>query len=242
MIDLAHLGPGSTVLDLGTGIGEPAVTAARAVAPGMVTAVDVSPTMLDLARGRAEREGIANVEFVHADAASYRPERRFDAILSRWGLMFLPNVGAALTHHRNALRPGGRFVAATWSLPQDVPVISLPMAIATRRFNLEPPLLAGGPFALHDRDALAGAFDAAGYVDVEVRDHTVQYAFASAGEYFEHASDIAPPIIGLLRQLDETQIAELYREIERTVEERFAQPDGSVLIPNRAIIVAATAP
>jgi SAM-dependent methyltransferase len=243
MIELAAIGPGASVLDLATGVGEPAINAAKAVAPGgRVVGIDVSPVMLALARERAQREAVTNVEFVEANAATYSPEQPFDAILSRWGLMFLPNLGAALAHYRTCLRAGGRFAAATWGAPPEVPLISLPMALATRLFNLEPPLLHGGPFALHDPQALADAFRTTGYADVAVHDLEAVYPFDSAAEYFEHVSDVAPPLIALLRQLDDTQIAQLYREIERVVGERFQAPDGTLRIPNRVILATATAP
>jgi ubiquinone/menaquinone biosynthesis C-methylase UbiE len=243
LIELANIGPGSTVLDIGTGIGEPAIGAARAVAPGgRVIAIDNSPAMLALARERAQRESVANVEFVEADGAAFRGESKFDAILSRWGLMFLPNLSASLAHYRTLLRGGGRFTAATWGAPPEVPLISLPMALATRIFSLEPPLLHGGPFALHDAAALAERFVASGYRDVTVEDVSAVYPFYSAAEYFEHVSQVTPPLIALLKQLDEAQIAELYREIERVVTERFTSDDGTIRIPNRAIVVGATAP
>lgn len=244
LIEAARLSPGARVLDIATGVGEPAISAAKVVAPdGRVTAIDVSPAMIRLARERAEREGVNNVEFVEADAGSYGGGGGdFDAVLSRFGLMFVPRLNAALTHYRSMLRPGGRFAAATWCAPPEVPVISLPMAIATRRFNLEPPLLAGGPFALNDAEALKARFVATGYENVEVDDLVADYPFASAGEYFEHVCDVAPPLIALLRQLDEAQIAELYNEIERVIGERYTRADGTILMANRVLVVSASAP
>jgi len=94
MIELAQLHARQRVLDVATGIGEPALTAARVVGPaGHVTATDIAPGMLEIARERAEEAGLTNVEFVEADAETIDfPEGSFDAVLCRFGRMFLPNV------------------------------------------------------------------------------------------------------------------------------------------------------
>jgi ubiquinone/menaquinone biosynthesis C-methylase UbiE len=69
LVEMAGLGPGDTVLDIGTGYGEPALTAARAVMPGgRVIATDIAADMLAFARERAAQAGLENVEFLEADA------------------------------------------------------------------------------------------------------------------------------------------------------------------------------
>ena len=54
LVERAHIAPGARVLDFGTGLGEPALGAARRAGPtGSVVAIDPSPTMLALGRERA---------------------------------------------------------------------------------------------------------------------------------------------------------------------------------------------
>src|SRR5215470_1433797 len=63
MMELAHIAVGQRVLDVATGIGEPAMTAARRVgSSGSVVAIDQAPQMLALARERMQEAGIGNVE------------------------------------------------------------------------------------------------------------------------------------------------------------------------------------
>jgi cyclopropane fatty-acyl-phospholipid synthase-like methyltransferase len=65
MVSLAGIARGQRVLDVATGIGEPAVTAARAVGPsGLVVATDLAPQMLGIARERARALGLANITFL----------------------------------------------------------------------------------------------------------------------------------------------------------------------------------
>ena len=113
IVELSEIKSGDNVLDIATGIGEPAVTAARKVMPnGKVVATDISPQMLVIARTRAKSLGLdAIMEFRESDGEQLdllEPRARFDAILSRWGLMFLPNLHAALGRIRQMLVTDGR--------------------------------------------------------------------------------------------------------------------------------------
>ena len=94
LVELTRIRPGHRVLDVATGIGEPAVTAARAVGPsGSVVATDQAPEMLAIARERIAALGLRNIEFHEMDAEALDlPEESFNALLCRWGLMFLPNL------------------------------------------------------------------------------------------------------------------------------------------------------
>src|SRR5579885_2806347 len=110
LIALAGVQPGWRVLDIATGIGEPAVSAARKVGPtGKVLAIDHSTGMLEAARKRAAQLGLTNIEFRHVDAETIAlPERDFNAILCRWGLMFIPDLTGALGRMRALLAEGGK--------------------------------------------------------------------------------------------------------------------------------------
>src|SRR4051812_29875244 len=89
LVELAGVRPGSRVLDVAAGYGEPALTAARKAGPqGRVVATDISAEMLAFARERAAAAGLGNVEFVQSDASSldFQPAS-FDAAVSRWGII-----------------------------------------------------------------------------------------------------------------------------------------------------------
>ncbi|MGP6159911.1 MAG: class I SAM-dependent methyltransferase [Vulcanimicrobiaceae bacterium] len=242
IIELAEVEPGDRVLDVGTGLGEPALAAARRAGPsGAVIAIDRSPAMLALGRERARREGIDNVVFVEADFESYDGGAPFDAMVSRWGIMFSADVQAALVRLRAQLAPGARFAAATWGLPREVPVISLTIAAAARLFETPMPPLEGSPFALHDGAELARMFSAAGFENVLLEDLTVVFPFDSAAQYYAHVTEVAPPIQGLLARLDDERRSALRDAVERTVIERFTH-DGAIRMPNRALIASGSNP
>ncbi|MCI0430947.1 MAG: class I SAM-dependent methyltransferase, partial [Rhodospirillales bacterium] len=141
MIALASVGEGQRVLDIGTGLGEPAMTAAGAVGPrGSVVAIDPDPEMIRIARERAAIENAESVTFVVQRVEELRlPPESMDAILCRWSLMFVDDLAETLARLRVLLRPGGRLVAATWSTPDRVPALSLARSVIHRHFGREPP-------------------------------------------------------------------------------------------------------
>ena len=141
MLELAELRPGMRVLDLATGRGEPAIPAAHRVRPsGRVVGLDISKEMLELARQRADREGVTNLELHVSDiqAPNVIAPQSFDASLARWCLMYLDDPVAALTAARRAMIPGGVMVAAVMAEPDRVPYVTFPRTILERLVELPP--------------------------------------------------------------------------------------------------------
>jgi ubiquinone/menaquinone biosynthesis C-methylase UbiE len=128
LVELAEIKPGQRVLDIATGIGEPAMTAANVVgASGRVLATDISGQMLAVAKQRSTSLGLENIiEFRENDAENLDLlNLSFDAALCRWGLMLMPNLYTAISKIHNSLKSGGRFAAAVWADAPKVPIISL---------------------------------------------------------------------------------------------------------------------
>jgi hypothetical protein len=102
------LGRESTLVDLGAGVG----TFALAVAPHCrhVTAVDVSPAMVDVLRRRVDASGLDNVAVVHAGFLSYEhADEPVDVVYTRNALHQLPDFWKAIALDRihSLLRPAG---------------------------------------------------------------------------------------------------------------------------------------
>ncbi len=135
MLDLAQLGPGFRVLDLATGRGEPAVRAAHRIAPaGVVVGVDHHAAMLEMARHRADLEGVTNLELYTSDVHSLKEigESKFDVVLARWALMYFQDPVLVLQEARRRMKPNGRLVAALWAEPQRVSYFMLPRQLLSR--------------------------------------------------------------------------------------------------------------
>ena len=115
MLDLCGLRRGMHVLDLATGRGEPALrAAARVGSEGSVLGVDLSGTMLRMAREIAERDGFTNLDLRegNAEALEALPLNHFHAATVRWGLMYMNAPVAALSTARRALVSSGVLVRA----------------------------------------------------------------------------------------------------------------------------------
>src|SRR5258706_7479224 len=93
LLEDARITRGHTVLDIATGPGEPALTLAARVGPeGKVFGIDPASEMLDAARRATVNLGIGNAEFkvASADPLPFAADT-FDAVVSRFGVMFFPS-------------------------------------------------------------------------------------------------------------------------------------------------------
>jgi enediyne biosynthesis protein CalE5 len=256
LIELAKIKPGDKVLDLATGIGEPAVTVAKVVgSQGQVLAVDISDQMLAIARERAASLGLQVViEFKESDIESLNlPPLSFDAVLCRWGLMFLPNLDSTLTNIFNALKNGGRFGAAVWSLQSKVPAIGFPMSIIMRELDVSNPNIyasasasasasaAGnrvlGPFSLADERILKDSLQKTGFRDIRVEIQNVTFEFASVSDYINHVKDIAVPLNAILDKESTKRQEEIWKMIAEEVKDKYTNTnnDGAVQMNNECI-------
>jgi len=111
-----RLKAGASVLDLCCGAGASAICAAHAVGPGgAVLGIDVALPLLELARDRAAREGLANIEFRPGDAiATGLPDGCFDAVVCVFGVFFAPDMAAFVAEMWRMVRPGGVLAVTTW--------------------------------------------------------------------------------------------------------------------------------
>jgi SAM-dependent methyltransferase len=239
LIQLAAVRPGHRVLDVATGIGEPAVTAARLVGPaGRVVGTDISPGMLAVARERAAELGLGNVEFHEVDAEALDlPESSFDAVLCRFGLMFLPDVDRTLVGIRRLLVPGGRLAASVWGPPERYPMATAAFGAVARVLELPPPAPGTpGMFSLADGDALAGRFRAAGFADVHTETLIVRIEFDSLDESMRFLQEVAAPINNLLADETPERRAQVWRAVAEA-NEKFVGADGRLQGTGESILV-----
>ena len=105
----AGIGVGMYVLDLGCGVGDVSFLAAGMVgASGAVLGIDRNASSIETARRRAMALGLSNVQFEVSELDTFDDHgRRFDALIGRLVLLYLPDPAATLRQFRNFLRPGG---------------------------------------------------------------------------------------------------------------------------------------
>src|SRR5690606_8079010 len=108
----AGLAPGMRVLDVACGTGNAARPAARAGA--RVTALDLTPRLLEAGRARAMAEGL-DIDWREGDAEDLPFEDgSFDRVFSTFGHMFAPRHQRTADEMARVCRKGGAIVTATW--------------------------------------------------------------------------------------------------------------------------------
>src|SRR5690349_23407739 len=155
----ARITSGYAVLDLGSGTGYPALLAAQTVGTsGSVVGLDLAADMVAAAERKARRLALANVTFKVGDASILPFDTAaFDAVISRFCLMFLPDVPKAVAEIARVLKPGRWFAATVWSSPEGNPAIRLSMAAVKQVIDVpHPDPTAPGIFRLARAGELAG--------------------------------------------------------------------------------------
>lgn len=243
MVELAHVGPGSRVLDVAAGYGEPSLTAAAvAGSEGKVVAADISPEMLLYGSERAAAAGLENVVFVESAAASLDfPAESFDAALSRFGIIFEPEAEATAGRVRGFLVPGSRMAIASWGPPERVPFIGVPMGTAMRTLGVDPPPPGTpGPLSRPTPEALGGLLEGGGFSDVEVEETAVSFEWESAAEFVAMVKDTVPPLVAMIEKNAPDDPDAVWKAILEAVEER-ASDAGTVTFSNLVLLAAGRA-
>jgi ubiquinone/menaquinone biosynthesis C-methylase UbiE len=118
-----QIGTGHVVLDIATGPGEPALSVAGLVGPnGKVCGIDPIPEMVAAARRAAGLLELRNVQFdvAFADQLPF-PADRFDAVISRFGVMFFPSPLDGVREMLRVLKPGRKLAVAVWHFAENNP-------------------------------------------------------------------------------------------------------------------------
>ena len=196
-IEQLALSEGESVLDIGCGCGATTFELARRVgAPGQVTAVDISKPMLDVARRAANEAHVRNVTFLEADAQTraFTPGS-FDALFSRFGVMFFSDPVAAFKNLLAALKPeSGRLAFVCWRPLKENPWMATPLKAAMQHLPPQPPAdpLAPGPFAFADAERVKGILIQAGFRDVAIMAHDQEVELGTLQDAAEHCTRVGP--------------------------------------------------
>jgi arsenite methyltransferase len=119
---MGRLSAGERVLELGSGAGTDSLIAAQTVGEhGRVTGIDMTPEMLDKARAAAAQAGVANLEFVEAEAERLPfPDASFDVVISKGVIDLIPDKDAVYAELHRVLEPGGRLQIADVTIQNPV--------------------------------------------------------------------------------------------------------------------------
>src|SRR5947207_4489947 len=165
LVEDAQVVRGQTVLDVATGPGEPALSVAAMVgAEGKVCGIDPVAGMVEAARRAAERLALKNVQFevAFADALPFAADT-FDAVISRFGVMFFPSPVDGVREMLRVLKPGRQLAVAVWHFAEKNPFHTA-LARVMDQFVPSPPVEPDAPdaFRFASRGKLLAVFVEAG--------------------------------------------------------------------------------
>lgn len=239
VVDRAKIAAGQQVLDIGCGCGATTRAAGHAAAPGRVLGVDISGPMLGLARELAAAEGLRNVEFTQADAQTYpfKPAA-YDAMISRFGVMFFEDPQAAFANIATALKPGARLAYACWQPAKANPHISLPMRSIVQAFpDALPRDTPQPPFSMAEPDTVRDLLGSSGFTDIDLASVTSDLRVGGdVGEVMYHFQS-QPMAKSILDGQDPEQVDKVLAQIRSQVQEH-ARP-GGVFLGSAAWLVTA---
>jgi SAM-dependent methyltransferase len=239
---------GQAVLDVGCGPGSlSGVIASRG---GHAVGIDISATMVEGAR-----ELVPSARFEVADAqtddlATLSPTAGFDAVASRFGVMFFENPVAAFENIRRAAKAGGQLAFVCWRTEAENPTFTLGSDLLLARLPTPPPAApagAPGPMSFADPDVLRAVLDEAGWVGIAIEPFDANCDYGTdgsdgverrvrmvlSGQSGRLAVEQLRPVLG------EQGWNDLLDEVRAEV--RTAITDGRVQFPGRTWLVTATA-
>lgn len=206
MLELSGISSGSRLLDIASGTGEPAISAAQIVGEsGKVIGTDLVDEMLAVAREKIAGMNLDNIEFYCIDAETLDfTAGSFDAVTIRWGLMFMPEPQACLAAAHKALKQGGRISLACWAAPEKNPFVGVLMKTLSKYMDIPVPLPGTpGIFAFADPERLRDVLASAGFRNIVLEEMEIDVVEVDDGRaYWEAISDLAAPVMALVRQLD----------------------------------------
>lgn len=242
LIEDGLIAGGNSVLDIATGPGEPALTIADLVGPeGAVLGIDPAPEMVDAARRAADHLGLRNAQFEVAtvDHLTF-PADTFDAVVSRFGVMFFPSPVDGLREMLRVLKPGQKVALAVWHFAENNPFFYAVSQVVNQFVDSPPPAPdAPDAFRFASPGKLQGVLAEAGAVSTSERllRFTIE-ASLSAEEVWSLRAEMSETLRGKLAKLSDQQLREVER---RAVSALQAYSTGSGMsFPAEVVIVSGT--
>lgn len=225
--------PGKTVLELTAGPGETGFLIAPRLEPGgRLISSDFSPEMVAAAERGASAKGIDNIDFRVLDAQQIDlPDSSVDAVLSRFGLMLVPEQEKAMGEIRRVLKEGGRGAYATWG-PPDRNLWLFQIVMALLQNGVAPPgdpFAAGGVFSLASPERNIELVKSGGFDNVNVEELSGTMQFESPDDYWTFNTSVAGPLAQLVNSLGPEQIGAIRKTLDASLTP--FQKDGGLELP-----------
>jgi SAM-dependent methyltransferase len=236
LAERAGAAPGVELLDVASGTGNVSIPAARLGAS--VTALDLTPKLLEAQRARAAAEGV-DVELVEGDAEELPFEAdSFDRVTSCFGVMFAPRQKVAAQELVRVARPGGSIVVAAWT-PDGF--IGRTFS-TTARYMPAPPADLKPPVMWGDEEHVRGLFEGTGVaMACERRKVTFEGDSAKAWQA-EEEQKLGPAVMAKAVLEPQGRWEDLQRDMLAMYEDFNSATDGSFRVEAEYLVTIAERP
>ena len=254
LIRSAGITSGQTVLDMATGTGQPALTIAKIVGQnGKVIGVDLSTEMIEVAKEQAAYQGLTNVvvfQVIKDESLSMFSDNKFDSVVCRNGLMFMPDPVKALKAFLRVLKPGGKASVTVWGSPDRSPVMGVVMKTISKHIpDMKPPSAAaassgtpGGPFSIPSVDMLRDYFLKAGFSNFNAEKIEVTVAQTDTAEQlWQGMTEVTGFLVILLSKLPEEKKLAIKKDVIEALRKIFPS-NGPVKFTGELILGTAAKP
>ena len=237
IINGAQLRADSNVLDIASGTGEPAISAAVRCPKGKVMMTDLSEKMLKIAKENSVRRGLKNVEIRQCDAGALPfVDATFDAVIARFGFMFFPDVMVAARELSRVAKPGARVSTAVWGQPEKNSWATTIMGTIAKHIDMPKPMPGvPGLFRCAESGYMGGVFREAGLKNVTEKNVNGKLYFESADEYFTFMNEVAAPVVAGMAQADEVSRVKIKDAVKAITAKTIT--DGKVCFDWSAIVI-----
>jgi len=201
-----------------------------------LTATDLNPPMLDVARSKF-RAG-EQVEFRQADATALPfADRSFDAVVCQFGLMFFPDKAKSYSEVHRVLAPGGRYLFSVWDSHRYNPFGRLSHQVAGSFFPADPPQFYNVPFSYYQIDPIKESLIEAGFTGIDAAVITLDKEIPDVAN-FARAAIHGNPLIDQIRARGGVEPELVAAALAREFRREFGADPGHM--PLQAILFSAT--
>ncbi len=233
LCEAVDVAAGSQVLDVAAGNGNAALAAARRGCT--VTAADYVESLLAGAEARAEAEGLTiDTRLADAEALPF-DDGAFDAVVSTFGVMFVPDPQRAADELVRVCRPGGRIGLANWT-----PGGFIGQMFKAVGSHVAPPAGIRSPLEWGTEDRLAELL--AGVASLQVTPRTFVFRYRDASDWLDTFRRFYGPTLQAFASLEDDAAAAFEQDLLDLAAQHNTAADGTLRIPSEYLeVVAVTA-